>query len=121
MIVSTGSNGGYLKSTEVVNLGNGVTQLPSYKDHLKSLDSGSGGWVGNAFIVCGGYIYPGEGNLKECYKIGKEATVKIGDMMMKRYSAASIVVGERIWILGGKGAPNRTVQGIWVFTKHIKG
>ena len=110
MILSTGFNhDGYLKSTEVVNLGNGVTQLPSFQDNLKSLASATGGWVGNALIVCGGYVYPGpgKGESKECHKIEKEATsVKIGDMMMKREYAASILEGERIWILGGRGDSN---------------
>ena len=104
MIVSTGhGNGGYLKSTEVLNLGSEMT--PSFQDNLKSLNGATGGWVGNGFIVCGGYV-DGEGYSKECHKIGKEETVKIGDMMMKRGYAASIVEGERIWILGGHGDSN---------------
>ena len=100
LIVSTGyGNGGYLKSTEVLNLGSEMT--PSFQDNLKSLFGATGGWVGNGFIVCGGYV---DGDYsKECHKIGKEETVKIGDMMKKRYRAASIVEGERIWILGGLG------------------
>ena len=99
MIVSTGDFEGLLKSTEVVNLGNGVTQLPSFQDHLKPLFGATGGWVGNGLIVCGGYTSSGS---KECHKIGKEATVKIGDMMKFRTYAASIAVGdESIWILGG--------------------
>ena len=104
LIVSTGyGNGGYLKSTEVLNLGSEMT--PSFQDNLKSLFGATGGWVGNGFIVCGGYV-DGEGYSKECHKIGKEETVKIGDMMMKRGYAASIVEGERIWILGGYGDSN---------------
>ena len=105
LIVSTGyNNGGYLKSTEVLNLGSEMT--PSFQDNLKSLNGATGGWVGNGFIVCGGYDVDGEGYSKECHKIGKEETVKIGDMMMKRGYAASIVEGERIWILGGHGDSN---------------
>ena len=104
LIVSTGyGNGGRLKSTEVLNLGNEMT--PSFQDNLKSLNGATGGWVGNGFIVCGGYV-DGEGYSKECHKIGKEETVKIGDMIMKRRYAASIVEGERIWILGGYGDSN---------------
>ena len=106
LILSTGHGTGvYLKSTEVVNLGSEMTQLPSYKDNLKFLMYATGGWVGNAFIICGGKV-SGEGASKECQKIGKEATVKIGDMMMKRSGASSIVVGESIWILGGSGDSN---------------
>ena len=106
LILSTGyGNGGNLKSTEVLHLGNEMTQLPSFTDNLKSLNGETGGWVGNGFIVCGGYV-DGEGYSKECHKIGKEETVKIGDMMMKRGYAASIVEGERIWIIGGYGDSN---------------
>ena len=98
LIVSTGSNEGYVKSTEVVNLGNEMTQLPSFQDNFKYLKGAKGGWVGNGLIVCGGR--DGEGYSKECHKIGKEETVKTGDMMKKRALAASIVV---------QGIPSQTV------------
>ena len=108
ILISTGYNKQQyeLKSTEVINLDTQVSQVPSYQNHLNSLFAATGGWVGNKFIVCGGLLQYNTADIsKECYIIGKETTVKHGDMMEKRAFAASIVLDESLWILGGKGSP----------------
>ena len=42
-----------------------------------------------------GYIF------KECYMIGQETSRFHVNMTQRRYGAASIVVGNRLWVLGG--------------------
>ena len=46
---------GVTEDTEVVNIFPYEAQVPTYKNHEIALESATGGWVGNNFIVCGGY------------------------------------------------------------------
>ena len=40
-------------------------------------------------------------SIKECYKIGKVGVSLHGNMREARHSAASIVLGDKLWVLGG--------------------
>jgi NAD-specific glutamate dehydrogenase len=104
LLISTGDGdaGNLLKSTEVLNLYSKDAQVPTYQNHTISMGGAKGGFVANQFITCGGYNDGGYGVLKECYKIGATSTSLHGTMKEKRESAASIVLTDKIWILGGR-------------------
>ena len=87
--------------TEVLNLDSNNTQLPTYQNHSKSIQGATGGFIKNQFIICGGGSDE-IGMLKECYKIGTTNTSLHGTMKEKRQHAASIVLADRLWILGGE-------------------
>ena len=101
IVVTTGMNclDCYLNTTEVLNLGSQEAPVPTYQNHSKSIEGATGGWVGNQFIVCGGYV-DGGGVSKECSKIGKETSFH-GYMKVTRWHAASIALTDKLWVLGG--------------------
>ena len=76
-------------------------QAPTYQNHSKAVQGAIGGFIANQFIICGGYI-DGEDVIKECYNIGTTNTTLHGNMKKKRFHAASIVLADRLWILGGR-------------------
>ena len=92
--------------TEVINIFSIEAQVPTYQNHLKRIYGATGGWVGNLFIVCGGDVFSTKSSTKDCYQIGKEFTSFHGFMKKKRLNAASIVLDESLWILGGSGDSN---------------
>ena len=57
LLVTTGhvEVNGVTEDTEVVNIFPYEAQVPTYVDHEIDLACATGGWVGNYFIVCGGY------------------------------------------------------------------
>ena len=75
--------------------------VPIYQDHPKNISGGTGGWVGDLFIVCGGNSFQGKDYYKECYRIGKENTSFHGNMKERRKGSASIVLDDKLWIIGG--------------------
>ena len=44
------------KNTEVLNVGTQEGPVPTYQDFPMPLLMATGGWVGNQFITCGGFI-----------------------------------------------------------------
>ena len=88
-----------ISTTEIMNLGPQEAPVPTYQNYPKKLSHGTGGWVGNQFIVCGGNVH--EDITNECYKIGKENTTLLGNMKEKRQKTASIVLADKLWVLGG--------------------
>ena len=103
LLVSTGYDETYLKNTEVLNLDSNDTQVPTYLNHPKSIKGATGGLISNQFITCGGYNggLDETAYIKECYKIGKNDTSLHGTMKDRRAYAASILLTDRLWILGG--------------------
>ena len=93
----------YIKTTEIVNLGSQDAQVPTYQNLSIPSDGAIGGWVGNQFIICGGMVHEEKGFSNECYKIGKEMVTFHGTMKEKRWYAASIVLTNKLWVLGGIG------------------
>ena len=105
LLVSTGSvNVGNLKNTEVLNFDSKDAQVPTYQNHLKSMNGATGGFLENKFITCGGFggELLQESFINECYKIETNVTSFHGNMKEKRHHAASIVMGKKLWILGGE-------------------
>ena len=100
LLVSTGFGSfGRYSNTEVLNLDSKDVPVPTYQNHSEALSGTTGGFVGNQFITCGGF---GNGDaINECYKIGTNNSSFHGTMKEKRENAASIMLADRIWVLGG--------------------
>ena len=102
MLVSTGNGKDYVQqnNTEILNLDSEEAQVPTYHNHSQCMEGATGGFVANKFITCGG---ASDGDvLNQCYEVGKTGTSNHGLMKQKRHEAASIVMKDRLWILGGK-------------------
>ena len=105
LLVSSGyGTNGYTKNTEVLNLDSKDAQTPTYKNHSIGIAGATGGFIAGQFITCGGYTYGDP--IKECYKIGTTNTSLHGTMKKKRQYAASIVLADKLWILGGSDENN---------------
>ena len=108
LVTTGGCCGGQLNNTEIIDVGTQESQVPTYPNYPKSLSGATGGWFGNQFIVCGG-VLDQQTMTKECYKMEKESVSFHGNMEKKRSYAASIVLDENLWILGGYYWGNREI------------
>ena len=86
--------------------------MPTYHDHVYPLVGTTGGWLENQFIICGGVDEMDV--FKECFKIGKRNINHHGNMIYKRANAASIVLGENLWVLGGYGNSNSLITSEYI-------
>ena len=94
-------DGGILhKDTEVIDLFHETHhQLLKYEDHPKAYRGSTGAFINNKMVVCGGSI--GQPSKKECFIIEQESTSFHLDMIRNRAYAASVVIADNLWILGG--------------------
>ena len=98
LLVTTGSNPNYLSNTEILKLDNNVGQPPQYENHSMEIDGATGGLLGTQLITCGGY--DGNDEISRCYKLGSSGT--FATMNRERDYPASIVLTDKLWILGGQ-------------------
>ena len=97
--MTTGWQDYRLSKTETLTIGNNAQPQSQYSDHPRKIDGATGGFLNKKFITCGGDDRD-EGFTDKCYKLGSE--IPFATMMVKRYTAASIILeDEKLWILGG--------------------
>jgi hypothetical protein len=65
-----------------------------------SVYGGTGGFIGNTAIICGGW--GGSDYVQECYSLTSEKATLVSHMSVGRKFAASIVYGNTLWVTGGK-------------------
>ena len=95
----------WVKDSEVIDLFYETHhQLFKYENHPKALLGSTGAFINNKMVICGGSDgHPGFGGTckKECYIIEQESSSFHVDMIQKRAYAASVVIADNLWILGG--------------------
>ena len=102
MLVFTGQGrANVFNNTEVLKLDSKDDQVPTYQNHSKSMSGATGGFLANQFITCGGCIDGESIATRNCYKVGPTNSSLHGSMKGERRNAASIVLADRLWILGG--------------------
>ena len=97
--MTTGSNGHgqYLSQTETLAIGDN-SEPSNYPDHPRKIVGATGGFLHDNFVTCGGKDSV-EGHTNKCYHLSSEAP--FATMMTERCFAASIILDEKLWILGG--------------------
>jgi len=92
------NNEGYLDDVQLLDISSDGT-FQSMATLNKPLWGATGALVNEKPIICGGY--DGQEYRAECYHITKTAIIPWGTMSEKRAGAASIVVGQKLWVSGG--------------------
>ena len=95
------SNYQFVSKTETLTIGNNSQPQSQYPDHQRKINGGTGGFLNQDFITCGGDDSD-EGRItNKCYLLGSEEP--FATMMTRRQHAASIIQEPgKLWILGGK-------------------
>ena len=107
MVVNSGEgDSGLLSQTETLAIDNN-SELPNYPDHSKKITGSTGGFLHHDFVTCSGDV-SGEGTTNKCYHLGSEAP--FATMITERKWAASIVLDEKLWILGGYDENNNKLS-----------
>ena len=95
MLVSSGYNeSGLLDSTEVVDLKSG--KIFSMAPLGRRTDGATGGLLDGLPVICGGY------NDKQIHSIAKDQSKFLGQLSVRRWRAASVVLSNNtLWVTGG--------------------
>ena len=79
-------------------------QCFNWVDYPLELYAATGGLLGNTPLICGGKLHGLTQPVDECYRLNGEKSTFVTKMLVKRSSAASIVINETIlWVTGGSG------------------
>ena len=108
MLVTTGYNGTYLRNSETISINSPLTGeaqpfSPKYADHVKNLRGATGAFIHSKMIVCGGFEEESGRSREECFIIGHKSVQFHVNMLHRRKHAASIVIDDVLWVLGGIG------------------
>ena len=72
----------------------------NWPDFPISIQGATGGLIGDAVIICGGYA--GGSIVDECYSLTSEKATLVTHMSVSRLDAASIVINDNtLWVTGG--------------------
>ena len=102
MLVSSGylRNGSFVDSTEVVDLKSG--KIFSMAPLGRRTDGATGGLLDGLPVICGG------SNDNQIHSIAKDQSKFLGQLSVKRFSAASVVLSNNtLWVTGGLGQSGR--------------
>ena len=132
MIVTGKSNGGYVKTSEVLNLEDGeqCNDWFDYPDNpAPGVTGATGGFFRNIAIICGGAseVSPEVEKLyfvkDECIILNSTFTGTLLKMSTQRNEAASVLVGDdKLWITGGMTYyPNITFLTSTDYIQEIQG
>lgn len=104
ILVTTGSRGAGIKTSEIINLGNENMICSDLKDYPMDIRGAVGSSLGSTPVICGGYleVYP---DLQEtsdrCFGYIQGEWKEFAKMMKKRGWAAAIVFDGSLHIFGG--------------------
>ena len=93
---------------EVIDFNGGTETCNGLPNYLGNVYGATGGLVGNAIVSCGGYSTTSWTRHDKCYKLG--TTTPVATMSKKRMYAASVVVGNKLWITGGSDDTYVTIK-----------
>ena len=86
--------------TEILKMGNDGDEPPKYPNDPRMIYAAAGGFLGgNNFIICGGQDIVEYTVTNKCFKLGLIDTFAV--MKKNRSNAASIMLKDKLWILGG--------------------
>ena len=110
MLVTTGQyNNG---NSEIIRLNSNDAKVPTYPNLSKYIVGATGGFIGEKMLICGGSIGDSDDSIsRECYLLHQVRSIDEQINMKKnRKWAASIVMGNKLWILGGMTGEHGSVS-----------
>ena len=107
-----------ISETELLDISNkSQHKLSDYADHHLELYAATGAFIKNKMLICGG-----DGTItffeQGCYILGHESSKFHVNLSKARKGAASTVIGDVLWVLGGLvgyGKPTSSTEYISIF------
>ena len=100
-MVTTGSNNGYITSSEVIDLLNPNVTCQDWPDYPIGVYQSVGEFVDESVLACGGYS--NDGATDRCFKLDQSKVSEIPGLKVGSYSSAGGIINHKMIITGGYG------------------
>ena len=100
-MVTTGSNNGYITSSEVIDLLNPNVTCQDWPDYPIGVVGSIGGFLDESVLACGGSS--NDGVTDRCFKLDQSKVSEIPGLKVGSYRSAGGIINHKMIITGGWG------------------